>query len=228
VAARNAQQILNEAEAAACRLAESALGVLGDGLGRVGRLGGTVNVAPSISVSIKSIQVVELFKSLVIETDVQARTPIKASLSFVPSNVTGHLVCLFPFAGKEVRANGSLGPREVKLSGVITTNDKNEIQLVTDKVEKMKFTVQPPPARALFLQNPDLTIRCTGLATLAGLGEVFQALQASDLPSAITGEFEEALPSQTIPVELGNIKIPLPTREISLKGMIGETAFVYR
>lgn len=218
-AAKAGQNALYASETAACQAGNALVRELADLTGRIGRVSGTVNAKAAGTIALQQLGATEAFDTVTMTTRVVANADISARMDFVQSDLLGHLLCQFPMKGKTIAARASVGPEAIALTGRIAgSGPKPEIVLGAVKV---RFQLRPRPVEALFTQNPELNITCAGAASLAWLGGGLQALGMKNLPDAFTGDFEETIDEQSLPLVLPRIDIPIPGRGlINLQGSL--------
>lgn len=209
-AAKAGQNVLYAGETAACQAGNTFVRELADLTGRVGRVSGKLDAKAEGAIVVQQLGATESFDAVTASTRVEANADISARMSFVQSDLVGHLLCQFPIDGKTIKARAKVGPTAIALTGRVTgTGTKPEILLGSVKIG---FQVRPRPVEALFTQNPDLNITCAGASSLAWLGGGLQALGMKNLPEAFTGDFEETLKELRLPLELPRIEVPIPGR----------------
>lgn len=225
-AAKAGQNMLYASETAACQAGNTLVRELADLTGRVGRVSGTMDAKAGGTIAIRQLGATEAFDAMTVTTRVEAKADISARLSFVQSDLMGHLLCQFPMQGKTLNARASVGPDAIALTGrVVGTGGKPEIIL---SAVNIRFQLRPRPVEALFTQNPDLNITCAGAASLAWLGSGLQALGMKNLPEAFTGDFEETIGEQRLALELSQVAVAVPGRRaIVLQAVLRPAAIVF-
>lgn len=209
---KTTQNALYAAQTAACQAGNEILKSLANFAGRVGSVSGTVKLDASGQLKIGALQFLPDLTALTLVADVQAAGHVETTLNFVPSDLAGNLLCQFPVQGKTVRASAALGPTTVAVSSILEGDPPKGVVLVTHELE-IAFNMRPPPVEALFAQNPDLLITCSGAGVLAGLGGGLKALGVGNLPQEFTGNFKQKIASQRIPLAWSHLDIPVPGGE---------------
>jgi hypothetical protein len=166
------------------------------------------------------------FDGATLDATAEAVAKIDARISFVQSDLVGHLLCQFPVHDRPISARASVGPDQVVVSARIEEATNGKLALATDELE-VAFSLRPRPVEALFGQNPDLNITCAGAAGLAWLGSGLQALGVKNLPDAFTGDFKQRIDALIVPVSLPMLDIPVPgTQAIRMKPILRPAGLV--